>query len=133
MKLLPRVWIVLGFGSILLALAGCISSLPTGNPHAMPSHGGIMTQVAAATGVFGPLTWAAVALVAAGIVSWMLGNRTRALLMIATGACLTIATLLALELVSLLLWPAVIAAVIAGVTLLAGWLWPKWQKLRGKE
>ena len=133
MRLLPRVWIVLGFGSILLALAGCMSTLPTGNPHAMASHGGSMTQVAAAAGVFGPLTWAAVALVAAGIVSWFLGNRTRALLMIATGACLTIATLLALELVSLLIWPAVVAAAIAGVVLLAGWLWPKWQKLRGKE
>lgn len=132
MRLLPRVWIVLGLGSILLALVGCVSSLPTGKVPSMTAHSGSITQVATAAGVFGPLTWAAVALVAAGIVSWMLGNRTRALLMIATGACLTIATLLALELVSLLLWPAVIAAVIAGVTLLAGWLWPKWQKLRGK-
>jgi hypothetical protein len=131
MRLLPRVWIVLGFGSVLLALVGCMSSLPMGK-QSLPPHSGSMTQVAAAAGVFGPLTWAAVALVAAGIVSWMLGNRTRALLMIATGACLTIATLLALELVSLLLWPAVIAAAIAGVTLLAGWLLPKWQKLRGK-
>ena len=126
-----RIWIIVGWSAVLLALLGCASWLPVGKAHQLAPSGGSITRAAASAGVFGPLTWAAVALVAAGIASWMLGNRRRALLMIATGAGLTIATLLALEIASLLLWPAVIAAVIAGVTLLAGWGWPKWQKLRG--
>jgi hypothetical protein len=76
------------------------------------------------------LTWAGLALIVAGIVAWMLGNRTRALLMIATGACVSVVTLLALEVASLLMWPAVLIALIVSVTVLARWALPIWKRLR---
>jgi hypothetical protein len=118
----------------LLCLTGCSSLLPTGSTShpAMPAAGRSLTQAATASGVFAVMTWAGVALVAAGIVSWMMGNRTRALLMIACGAAVSVGTLLALEIASMLIWPALIGAMIIGATLLVGWGWPKWRKVFDK-
>jgi len=137
MTLYTRFCIIIGYRLTLLAmltLAGCSSLLPTGNSStpAMPAAGRSLTQAATASGVFAVMTWAGVALVAAGIVSWMMGNRTRALLMIACGAAVSVGTLLALEIASMLIWPALIAAMIIGGTLLIGWGWPKWRKVFGK-
>lgn len=132
MMLLPRLRLILLWSPILTALIGCASWHPSASvAHGQQISGGL-AGTAAAAGVFGPMTWAGVALVCAGIVSWLLGNRSRALLMIATGAGLAIATLLVLEIASLLVWPVVIAAIVAGVTLLGGWGWPRWRKWIGR-
>ena len=132
MRWMIRYRILLGWAPLAFAmLSGCASLLPTGSTSSpsMSAAWGRLTQAATSSGVFSMMTWAGVALVAAGIVSWLLGNRSRALMMIACGAAVSVGTLLALEIASLLIWPAIIAAIIIGATMLVGWGLPQWRKV----
>lgn len=129
-----RYRILMAWAPVVFACTSCASLLPMGNDQSptMSAVGGSLTQAAASSGVFAVMTWAGVALVAAGIVSWMLGNRTRALMMIGAGAFISVGTLIALEIASMLIWPAIVAAIIIGATMLVTWGLPKWRKVAGK-
>ena len=89
-----------------------------------------LTQAASEAGMLAPLSWGAVALIAAGIASWFLFSRKRALLMIGTAVGLMVGTLVLLEIVGHMIWPLVVLMSLAGAGGVA-WvgieLWKKWR------
>lgn len=135
MSRLMRAMIVMGWCPIVLAMTGCTvfgGSSANWQNHSM-SWGEPTRLTAAATqsGVMDLIGWAGLALVIAGIVSWLLGNRRRALLMIGVGVGLSVGTLLLLEVLGRMVWIVVAVAAIALVAWLAPWAWKRWKRLRG--
>ncbi len=123
----------LAAGGLLLASMGCSVFTPV-NP--APSSGASSLSEAASAltvpaSVSWPLAIGSILLTGAAIFTWVvLGNRRRALLMIAAAVACAVLPPILLDLFAKLAWPLVILtsiAGLAGVAYVARWSWEAWR------
>jgi len=117
-------------GGLLIALGGC--SMFTGVKASPPSGAGLDAIASVPASVSWPLAVGSILLTAAAVFTWVaLGNRRRALLMIAAAVACAVLPPVLLDLFGKLVWPIVVLTTLAGVAGLAfaaRWSWEAWKK-----
>jgi hypothetical protein len=121
---------VVAAGGLLLAMGGC-SVFTAVKPTASSASSAFDGPSLIPASVAWPLSLGGAALIGAGIFVWIaLGNRRRALLMIAAGVAVAVLPPIASRVLNYLVWPFVVMASIAGAGLLAYYgrrLWQRWR------
>ena len=116
-------------GGMILAMAGCSMFAASKAPLA-PDMSSLPALVPAS--VAWPMSVGGVLLILAAVFVWIvLGNRRRALLMIAAGIACAILPPVLLDLLGKLVWPVVVittAAGVCGVAFAAKWAWEAWKE-----
>ena len=114
---------------LILAMAGCSTFTPVKAPDA-PNLSSLPDALVPAS-VAWPMSVGGVLLILAAVFVWIvLGNRRRALLMIAAGVACAILPPVLLDMLGQLVWPVVVvttAAGVCGVAFAAKWAWQAWK------
>ena len=120
---------VIAAAGLILAMAGCSMFTPVKSPAA--SHLSSLPDALVPASVAWPMSVGGVLLILAAVFVWIvLGNRRRALLMIAAGIACAILPPVLLDLLGKLVWPVVVvttAAGVCGVAFAAKWAWQAWK------
>jgi hypothetical protein len=121
---------VVAAGGLLLAMGGC-SVFTAVKPSAASSAVDAVSSSVVPASVAWPLAVGSILLMAAAVFTWVvLGNRRRALLMIAAAIACAVLPPILLDFAGKLVWPLVVItalAGLAGLAYVARWSWEAWR------
>ena len=119
---------ILAAGGLLLALGGCALFTPVNSQTVGEAVAGSVVPAS----VSWPLAVGSILLTGAAVFTWVaLGNRRRALLMIAAAVACAVLPPILLDLFGKLVWPLVVVTTLVGlaaVAYAARWAWDTWKK-----
>jgi len=122
---------ILAAGGLLLALGGCALFTPV-NASPVSEAATVVTRSIVPASVSWPLAVGSILITAAAVFTWVaLGNRRRALLMLAAAIACAVLPPILLDLFGKLVWPLVVVTTLVGlaaVAYAARWAWDTWRK-----